>query len=117
MIQTVIWLTLLGVALLAPNALALRMAIAGADERAAARAAVSAASVPARPRVAIKAPRLLRRGYLWKALSPLLFAVSVVLGLAVGGSPGYAIMGLGFLNMLLGIWGWEEYVPGKAGKR
>jgi|GEM_PF-1863783 len=127
MISGVIWLVILGAALLLPNVVALRTAIAGPDERRAARMAASQTAVSrssgagqaeaARPRRAIPVPRLLRRGYLWKALSPLVFALSVMFGIAVGGTTGYVIMGLGLLNLLLGLWGWGEYVPGHAGKR
>lgn len=120
MISSVIWLVLLGSMLLVPNVVALRTAIAGADERQAARMAAKAGgasrgsgaqAVSARPRRTIPVPRLLRRGYLWKALSPLLFALSVMFGIAVGGTTGYVIMALGLLNLLLGVWGWGEYVP------
>jgi hypothetical protein len=118
MIHTVIWLSVLGVALLIPNVLALRLALGGAAQGGGTgRAAASVAAAPARPRLAIRAPRLLRRAYLWKALSPLLFGFSVVLGLGVGGTSGWVIMGVGLVNMLLGFWGWDEYLPGKAGKR
>ena len=117
MIHTIIWLTLLGLALLVPNALAFRLAIGGAAGGVGtASAAVKAAAAP-RIRLAIKAPRLIRRGYLWKAVSPLLFGFSVVLGLGVGGTLGYVVMGVAFLNLLLGLWGWEGHVPGQAGKR
>ena len=123
MVFTVLGLAILGVALLVPNAVALRVAFADAAEREAARlqarAAVRKAGAPAaeRRRVRIPAPRFLRRAYLWKALSPLLFSFSVMFGIAVGGTTGYVLMGLGLINLLLGLWGWHEYVPGHAGKR
>mgnify|MGYP001221283284 CR=1 FL=1 len=123
MVLTVIGLALLGAALLLPNVLALRLAFAGAAEREAARveartaARRSGGQAAARVRVRIPAPRLVRRGYLWKALSPLLFALSVMFGIAVGGTTGYVLMGLGLLNLLFGLWGWDEYMPGHTGKR
>lgn len=132
MILTVIGLTLLGVLLLLPNAVALRTAIAGAEERKAARLALRSAAVraggsgaaasagegaTARPHRAIRLPRLFYRGYLWKALSPLVFALTVMFGIAVGGSTGYLLMGFGLVNLLFGLVGWQEYVPGQAGKR
>ncbi len=123
MVLTVIGLALLGVSLAIPNVLALRLAFADAAEREASRArARSAARTGGRPagprvRLRIPAPRLLRRGYLWKALSPLVFALSVMFGIAVGGTAGYVLMALGLVNLLLGLWGWDEYVPGHAGKR
>lgn len=117
MIHTVVWLTLLGLALLVPNAVAFGLSFGGASSGGGA-AAVSARSASApRVRIGIKAPKLVRRGYLWKAVSPLLFGFSVVLGLGVGGTLGYGIMGLGFLNLLLGLWGWEGFVPGQTGRR
>ena len=123
MVITVIGLTLLGAALLLPNVLALRLAFASAAEREAARvqartaARTAGGQAAAHVRVRIPAPRLVRRAYLWKALSPLVFAFSVMFGIAVGGTAGYVLMGLGLLNLLLGLWGWDEYVPGHTGKR
>ncbi|MFZ5824353.1 MAG: hypothetical protein ACOY94_08505 [Bacillota bacterium] len=116
MIHTVIWLTVLGIALLVPNVLAVRLALAGADE---APAISSGAKViaPARRRVKRASPQLARKGYLWKALSPLIFGVTVILGLAVSGTAGYAMMGAGLLNLLWGFWGWDGYTPGQTGKR
>ncbi|MBP2018269.1 hypothetical protein J2Z79_001670 [Symbiobacterium terraclitae] len=116
MISAVIGIVILGAALLLPNVVALRTAIAGPDERQAARMAAAKAA-PARPRRTFPAPKLLRRGYLWKALSPLVFALTVMFGIAIGGTTGYVLMGLGLLNVLLGLWGWGDYVRGQAGKR
>lgn len=123
----VIGVALLGVALIVPNVVAVRTAFAGAAEREAARAQARAqaraggrkAGAPAAARVRrrIPAPRFVRRAYLWKALSPLLFALSIMFGIAIGGTTGYVLMGLGLLNLLLGLWGWDEYVPGHAGER
>lgn len=123
MVFTVLGLALLGAVLLVPNVVSLRVAFADAAEREAARlqartaARKAGAPAAARVRVRIPAPRFLRRAYLWKALSPLLFAFSVMFGIAVGGTTGYVIMGLGLLNLLLGLWGWDAYVPGHTGKR
>lgn len=119
MVYSIIWLTLLGIALLVPNVLAVRFALLGAGDAPAAvavsadtAAAVSAAA-KARPAAKRASPKFVRGGYLWKALSPLLFGVSFVLGLALDGVPGYVVMGLGLLNLIIGTLGWEAYVPGK----
>ncbi|MFO7274881.1 MAG: hypothetical protein DIU55_008440 [Bacillota bacterium] len=123
MVFTVIGLTLLGVALLLPVGLAFRLSFATAAEREAARAEVRAAAhrsgrtAPRRVRLRLPAPRLVRRFYLWKALSPLVFALTVMFGIAVGGKAGYVLMGLGLINLLLGLWGWDDYVPGHTGNR
>lgn len=119
MIHTVIWLTVLGIALLVPNVLAVRLALLGVGDAPAGmavttRAPGAKALAQARPR---SAPQLARKGYLWKAFSPLLFGVTVILGLAVSGIAGYAIMGVGLLNLLWGAWGWDGYIPGKTEKR
>lgn len=122
MIHTIIWLTILGIVLLVPNVLAVRLALLGAGDAPAgvvvtAGAPGARAIAPARPKVKRSSPQLVRRGYLWKALSPLFFGVTVILGLAVSGIAGYAIMGAGLLNLLWGTWGWDGYIPGKTGMR
>lgn len=125
MVHSIIWLTLLGVALVLPNLLAVRLALipeGGFAARPASTGGVAAdAAAPAkratRVRTGRPSPQFVRRGYLWKALSPLLFGLAFVLGLAIGGLPGYIVMGVAFLNLLLGFWGWDAYVPGKMGKR
>lgn len=118
MIHTVIWLTVLGVMLLIPNVVAVRFALLGGGGP---RPVRTVATVQAAPVVRRKAARgslrFTRRGYLWKAFSPLLFGVSVVIGVAVGGVPGYVIMGIGLLNLVWGFLGWDAYVPGKPAIR
>lgn len=122
MIHTVIWLTILGVALLVPNALAIRFALLGIDDAPASGAInigapVAKVAAVSRPKAKRSSPNLARRGFLWKALSPLFFGFTVVLGLAVGGVAGYALMGAGLLNLLWGFWGWDGYIPGQMSKR
>lgn len=118
MIYTVIWLTLLGAALLLPNVLAVRFAVLGVgDAPAAVTVPAAMVKAAARPKVRRPSPQFARRGYLWKAVSPIILGVTVVLGLAVGGVAGYGLMGLGLLNLLWGVWGWDAYVAGKMGKR
>ncbi len=56
---------------------------------------------------------LTQRGYLWKALSPLVFSVAFIIGIAVGGVVGYTLLGLAFLNLVWGFTGWGAYRPGK----
>jgi hypothetical protein len=119
MVYTIIWLTILGIALLVPNVLAIRLAIFGDGTASATLAtgtgAVTAAkaTVVTRPAVRRASPKFVRRGYLWKALSPFLFGVTVILGLALDGAVGYAVMGAGLLNLVFGILGWDAYIPGK----
>lgn len=120
MIHTIIWLTILGIALLVPNVLAIRLAMfggAGAVAVSGGPAVVKASGGSARKGLRLVTPKFARRGYLWKALSPLLFGVSFILGLALEGPVGYGIMAAGLLNMLFGLLGWEFYVPGKKGDR
>lgn len=125
MATTIIWLTILGIALLVPNVLAVRLAVLGIGDApasasvstVAAAAVSSAAAASARPTVKRGSPKFVRGGYLWKALSPLVLGICYVLGLAVGGVPGYVIMGLGLLNVLVGSLGWDAYIPGKMGKK
>lgn len=118
MVHTIIWLTILGIALLVPNVLAIRLAVFG-DGTASATlatgtgAAAAKATVVTRPAVRRASPQFVRRGYLWKALSPFLFGVTVILGLALDGAVGYAVMGAGLLNLVFGILGWDAYIPGK----
>lgn len=120
MIHTVIWLTVLGLMLFIPNAIAIHLALLGGRGPRPARPVAAAQPAPQAvqtPRVRRRAARGLlrftRRGYLWKAFSPLLFGIAVVIGVAVGGVPGYVIMGIGLLNMIWGFLGWDGYVPGK----
>jgi len=114
MIHTVIWLSVLGVALLLPNALAIRFALLGiGDAPVQVSAPASAPVVAARPKVQRSTPQLFRFGYLWKALSPIILGVTVILGMGLGGTVGYALMGLGLLNVIFGFLGWDGYIPGQ----
>lgn len=122
MVYSIIWLSLLGIALLIPNVLAIRLALFGGGNGAVAIAGAGAApaarmAAEARPKGVRLSPSFVRKGYLWKALSPLMFGLAVVLGLAIGDIPGYVIMGLGLVNLVWGFLGWDGYVPGKMGKR
>lgn len=118
MIYTILWLTVLGVALLVPNVVAVRFALLGiGDAPAPVAASTGAVRAAVRPKAKRPSPQFVRRGYLWKALSPLVLGLCFIMGLAVGGPAGYGVMGLGLLNLLWGIWGWDGYVPGKTGKR
>lgn len=121
MVQTVhavIWLSIVGIAFLIPNVLAVGLALGRFGGAAALPGPVHAVVPQVAPKAVVKrsSPKLLRKGYLWKALSPLLFGFSVVLGLAVGDLPGYGIMGLGLLNLAFGALGWDAYIPGKMRK-
>lgn len=101
------------VAFAVPNYLAVRYAVFGGAPGAA--VAGGAVAAGAGGRTAGKKDRLAfaRRGYLWKALSPLLFAASVILGLGSGGVIGYSLVGLALLNLVWGFIGWDSYVPGR----
>lgn len=118
MVHTIIWLSILVIAFLTPNVLAFGLALGRGGGAAVAPAPVRPAVPQAAPKAVAKrsSPKLVRKGYLWKALSPLLFGFSVVLGLAVGDLLGYGIMGLGLLNLLWGTLGWDAYIPGKMRK-
>jgi len=106
---TIPTLIILGLALLIPNYLAVRYGIlGGAPGTGAAAVAVGGGRSAGRT---FRMPGFVLRGYLWKALSPLLFAVSVIMGLAVGGMVGGLIVLLAFLNLLLGFLGWGSYTP------
>ncbi|MFZ5815125.1 MAG: hypothetical protein ACOY93_07450 [Bacillota bacterium] len=121
MVHTILWLTILGVALLIPNVLAIRFALLGVGDPVPAiparTSAPARAAAQARPSVKRPSPRFVRGGYLWKALSPILFGVSFILGLAIQGPVGYGIMAAGLLNMIWGFLGWDAYIPGKWGQR
>lgn len=107
----VISLATLGAMVLLPNYLAIRYALLGGSEAAAAGGA--AAATPAATTVRRRGRSLVERGYMWKALSPFLFAFSVILGIALGGVPGIVLVAVMFLNLVLGFMGWDAYIPGK----
>lgn len=109
----VISLATLGAMVLLPNYLAIRYAMFGGSEVAAAGGAAAAAAVGARPARKAAGWKWVQRGYMWKALSPFLFAFSVILGIAVGGVAGIVLVSVMFLNLVLGFMGWDAYIPGK----
>lgn len=116
MVHTIIWLTLLGIALLLPNVLAIRFALFGGQGLVEAVVAGEGGVVAAPAPVAKAKGRGLkfaRGGYLWKALSPLLLGMLAIIGIALGGPVGYGLMGLGLLNAIVAFIGWDSYVPGR----
>jgi hypothetical protein len=100
-------LAILGLALVLPNYMAIRYAMLSGGGAAAAgdAAAVPAAKVQ-------KASRLGEFGFMWKALSPMLFAAAFILGLGIGGTIGTGIILLALANTVLGFIGWKSYIPG-----
>lgn len=114
MVIAVVGLALMVVAFAVPNYLAVRYAVfGGAPGGAAAGGAVAANSAVGHTGVKKDRLAFARRGYLWKALSPLLFAASVILGLGLGGVIGLTLVGLALLNLVFGLIGWDGYVPGR----
>lgn len=114
-------LILVVVAFALPNVLAVRLGIFGGGALAAApevaqpvaSAPVAAPAAASAKRVRVS-PKYTRGGYLWKALSPMLFAVGLIFGIAVGGVVGTVIAGGTFLNMVWGFMGWDfNFVGGK----
>lgn len=106
-------LAILALALAVPNYLAIRYALFSGAAAAAGGAEV--ATVPAAK--VQKVSRLGEFGFMWKALSPILFAVGFILGLGIGGPVGTGLILLTLLNLILGLIGWGSYIPGKMGKR
>lgn len=114
-------LILIVVAFALPNYLAVRLGVFGGGALAAspeaaqtAPAAPVAAPTAARARRQRISPKFTRGGYLWKALSPMLFAVGLIFGIALGGVAGTVITVGTFLNMVLGFMGWDfNFVGGK----
>ncbi|HYG56490.1 MAG TPA: hypothetical protein VD902_00185 [Symbiobacteriaceae bacterium] len=108
-------LVLIGLALLLPNYLAVRYAMLGGTPVSAAAGGTASASTGTVIRFVRRSGgrSIVERGYLWKALSPLLFAASIILALGLGGWLGGAIVLLAFLNLLFGMLGWDAYIPGK----
>lgn len=101
MIVSISVLGILGVAFLIPNYLAIRYALLDGGNRTAVAGAVAMA-----PATAVKTTT--SAIYAWKALSPLLFATSVIIGLALGDVVGAAIVILAFANLLFGLRGWGK---------
>jgi len=107
-------LALLALAFILPNYLAIRYALLGDGTAAAGgfslRRKSRAAQTAQTAQIAQAAPAPPRpRGvlHLWKALSPLLFAIAVIIAIAVGEMPGMVIAGAGLLNLLFGLTGWR----------
>jgi hypothetical protein len=110
MIISVTVLALLGLAFAVPNYLAIRYALLGGGAVAgtAPGAAVSAPAARTRKRRPVGTG-----AFMWKALSPFVFAVSVILGIALGDVAGIALVGAALLNLIWGMRGWRDYQPGK----
>jgi len=106
-------LVLLAAVFALPNYLAIRYALLGEGTAAARGFSVrrrSRTAQTAQAGQAAQAPAVPRpRGvlHLWKALSPLVFAVAVIIAIAVGEMPGMVIAGVGLLNLLFGLTGWR----------
>lgn len=117
MVITISTLALLVLAIALPNYLAVRYAVFGGSPVAPVTAGESAAGLaPARgARRSELFAKLTQRGYLWKALSPFVFAASVILGLGLGGAAGIGLVTLAALNLVWGFLGWNGYVPGRRG--
>ena len=104
-------LVLIVLAFALPNYLAVRYAVFGGAPGAPAAAAPGEAPVARRKNQAWL--KFTRRGHLWKALSPFVFAASVILGLGLGGVAGISLVALATLNLAWGLLGWDGYVPGR----
>lgn len=107
MVVAILTLALLAVAFAVPNYLAVRYAVFGGAPGA--PATVGAVKGARRS----GSPAFARRGYLWKALSPLIFAVSIIVGLGLGGAVGAGIVALAALNLAFGLIGWDAFRPGR----
>jgi len=107
MIITVAVLVILAVLFLLPNYIAVRYALLG-DVLAGGQGVVRRRKEAAPAEQAAAAP-VLRRTVLqlWKAFSPLVFAICLILAIAVGGMEGLALAGAAFLNLLWGFTGWR----------
>lgn len=96
-----------------PNYLAIRYALFGGSGATATAAAggptvaVAAAPVAAGRRLA--GGNWASRGFGWKALSPILFSLGVILSIAVGGVAGIAIISVATLNLIWGFLGWNGH--------
>lgn len=114
MVIAVSVLALLVAAFLVPNYLAIRHGMFGGVTAAAAGGGAPVAAIPAAKAVQVRKP--MRGGeviFAWKALSPFVFAFSVILGIALSGIPGLVLVGLALLNLVWGFFGWGNYIPGK----
>lgn len=104
-------LVVLAVLFILPNYIAVRYALLGdilEARRFQPRRALSARRGAAADAPAAAPPVAQRRPvHLWKALSPLLFAVCLILGIAIGETAGLALAGVAFLNLLWGFTGWR----------
>lgn len=100
-------LVLLAVSFILPNYLAVRYALLGDLFTQGVSVGRRARTQAAPAEAAAAAPASRGVLHLWKALSPLLFVVSVILAVAVGEMTGLVIAGVGFLNLLFGFTGWR----------
>ena len=116
MVITISTLALLVLAIALPNYLAVRYAVFGGSPVKPVTTGATIGLVPARgARRSELFAKLTQRGYLWKALSPFVFAASVILGLGLGGLAGISLVVLAALNLVWGFLGWSDYVPGRRG--
>ncbi|HWI64541.1 MAG TPA: hypothetical protein VNT75_22140 [Symbiobacteriaceae bacterium] len=115
MVITIPTLALLVLAIALPNYLAVRYAVFGGSPVAPVTEGGSVSLAPARGRARRSElfAKLTQRGYLWKALSPFVFAASVILSLGLGGVAGISLVVLAALNLVWGFLGWSGYVPGR----
>lgn len=105
-------LAIIGLALAVPNYFAVRYALLG-GEIGAAPAGAAIGEVPAaKVSKVAKVSKMGEFGFMWKALSPIVFAFAFILGLGIGGPIGTGIVLLTLLNMILGFFGWGGYVAG-----
>jgi hypothetical protein len=113
MVIAVLALAVLGAAFLVPNYMAIRYAMFGGGVGVAAAGGAAAAGAPV---IAVKFRKRSRGGeglFAWKALSPFVFAFSVILGIALSGIPGLVLVALATANLVWGMLGWSNYIPGK----
>ncbi|HWI51990.1 MAG TPA: hypothetical protein VNT01_07600 [Symbiobacteriaceae bacterium] len=103
-------LVLIVLAFALPNYLAVRYAVFGGAPGAPAAAPGTTPAVRRKNQAWLK---FTRRGYLWKALSPFVFAACVILGLGLGGAVGISLVAVATLNLAWGLIGWDGYVPGR----
>ena len=101
-------LALLVLALAIPNYVAVRYAVFGGSPVAPVNGGTVLKLEAHRKR---RLADVVRRGYLWKALSPLVFALSMIVGIGLGGVVGLSLVGLAALNLVYGLLGWDGYRP------
>lgn len=84
------------------------------DAKLAAKAAERAAAAAEKAAKGIIDVPSYARGFGWKALSPLVFAVGVLFAIALGGTVGIVLFLLALANLIFGLMGWQFYVPGRG---